>query len=72
MHQEKRMARSGTNEPHCQKILAQESWIFHPKIIFLYVYESIVSGYSLDSPCQGASNENDNLCFHGQIGKNIH
>ena len=39
---------------------------------FLFLYENICCGYSLELPHRGASNEYHNICFCGEIRKIIH
>ena len=49
----------------------RQGTFFHPKRIdiFLISPQKICCGYSLEAPCQGASNEYHNICFCGQITK---
>ena len=38
-------------------------------IFFLFLHENICCGYSLEAPQRGVSNEDHNICFHGEIWK---
>ena len=53
------------------KILVRTLYMYTRGIFFLFLYENICCGYTLEAPQQGAFNEYHNICFCGEIRKNI-